>query len=145
MSVMPTLLVIGTGILALITELIRPKENNNLTVLVSLLGLVAAGVVAALQFKAPEQETLGMMVVNDRFGLVIQLLLIVACFLSILFSEGYLREKRIAFGEFYPLVLWSTSGAMIMSTSKNLLVIFLGLEILSIALYVMAGMSRSEE
>src|SRR5205085_2348323 len=63
----------------------------------------------------------------------------------ILFSEGYLREKRIAFAEFYPLVLWSTSGAMLMATSRNLLVIFLGLEVLSIALYVMAGMSRSEE
>src|SRR5437588_343844 len=85
------------------------------------------------------------MMVNDRFGNVMQLLLVISCGLCIAFSENYLREKRIAFGEFYPLVLWSTSGAMLMATSRNLLVIFLGLEVLSIALYVMAGMSRSEE
>lgn len=145
MAVLPILLVIGTGILALIVELIQPKKNNNAIVGVSLIGLIVAAAATAMQFSAVEGETLGRMVVNDRFGLVMQLLLITACFLSILFSEGYMREKRIPFGEFYPLVLWSTSGAMIMSTSKNLLVIFLGLEILSIALYVLAGMSRQEE
>nr|HWA83351.1 NADH-quinone oxidoreductase subunit N [Fimbriimonadaceae bacterium] len=79
------------------------------------------------------------------FGLTMQLLIIGATFLAILFSEGYLREKRIPFGEFYPLMLWSAVGAMVMATSRNLLMIFLGVEILSIALYVMAGMSRSEE
>jgi NADH-quinone oxidoreductase subunit N len=62
-----------------------------------------------------------------------------------MFSESYLREKKIPFWEFYPLVLWSAFGAMVMASTKNLLMIFLGLEVLSIALYVMAGMSRTEQ
>lgn len=140
----PILVVMITGILALIVEILRPKQNNNAIVLSSLAGLLVAGYLTVTQFQAPEAATLVDMVVRDRFGLVIQLLLIGSCFLTILFSEGYLRQKSIPYGEFYPLILWSTSGAMLMATSKNLLVIFLGLEILSISLYVLAGMSRRE-
>lgn len=141
---MPIILVIITGIVALAIEMFRPKQNNNAIVFASLIGLTAAGIITAGQFGQPEKTTLTEMVLRDQFGLICQLLLIVACALTILFSESYLRARRIAFGEFYPLVLWSTSGAMMMATSRNLLVIFLGLEILSIALYVLAGLARSE-
>jgi len=142
--IIPISIVAVTGVLALILEMVRPKSNNNAIVGVSLLGLVLAGLSVVAQFPSPDLATLGDMIVRDRFGLVVQLLLIGTGFLAILFSDGYLREKRIPFGEFYPLLLWSLTGAMVMSSSTNLLMTFLGLEILSIALYVMAGMSRSE-
>jgi len=144
-AILPIMIVIGTGILALLVEIVRPKQINNPIVTISLLGLVVAAIAIVNNFNTPDSETLAGMMVNDRFGNVMQLLLVLSCGLCIAFSENYLREKRIPFGEFYPLVLWSTSGAMLMATSRNLLVIFLGLEVLSIALYVMAGMSRSEE
>lgn len=140
----PTIVVSIVGILALLIEIIQPKRNNNLIVLVSLVGLLIAGAAVVLQFPRPDASTLGDMVMRDRFGLVFQLLVILSGFIAILFSEGYLRDKRIPFGEFYPLLLWSMVGAMVMATTTNLLMIFLGLEVLSIALYVMAGMSRSE-
>ncbi len=142
--ILPIMVVMITGIIALVIEIAWPKKNNNAIVFASLAGLVVAAVTVVSQFNLPDGSTLVDMVIRDRFSLAVQFLLVVACALTILFSEGYLREKRIPFGEFYPLVLWSTSGAMLMATSRNLLVIFLGLEILSIALYVMAGMSRSE-
>lgn len=143
----PVVVVAMTGIIALCIEMARPKKNNDMIVLFSLLGLVLAGVTLVFQFNAEsylDGESFGGMVLRDRFGLVMQLLLVVSAFLSILFSEGYLREKRIPFGEFYPMLLWSTVGAMVMVASKNLLMLFLGLEVLSIALYVMAGMARKE-
>ena len=141
---MPILIVIGAGLLALIIEMLRPKKNNNVIVAVSLLGLAAAGFELVMQFGWAPEDTIARMVVRDPFGLAMQLLIVVATFLCVLFSEGYLREKRIPFGEFYPLVLWSASGAMIMASSENLLMIFLGVEVLSIALYVLAGLSRQE-
>lgn len=140
----PTIIVAVTGILALFVEMLRPKQNNNLIVGVSLGGLIVAGASVVMQFGYGDGFTFNGMVVRDRFGLVVQLLLILSAGLSILFSEGYLREKRIPYGEFYPLLLWSTVGAMVMATTENLLLLFLGLEVLSIALYVMAGMARSE-
>ena len=141
---MPIIVVVGTGILALILEILRPKHNNNLIVGVSLAGLLVAGYFTAVQFGQPNIETFGGMILRDGFGLTMQILLIGACFVSVMLSEGYLREKRVPFGEFYPLILWSTAGAMIMVTTRNLLMIFVGLEMLSIALYVLAGLARQE-
>lgn len=144
-SILPVTLVVCTGILGLIIEMLRPKRNNNAIVLTTLVGLFAAGVAVVAQFGAADLESFGTMVLRDRFGSAIQLILILVTGLTVMFSEGYLRAKRIAYGEFYPLLLWSASGAMIMATTKNLLMLFLGLEVLSIALYVLAGMSRGEQ
>jgi NADH-quinone oxidoreductase subunit N len=144
-SILPMLIVTITGLVALLVEILRPPQKNKAIVAVSLIGLLGAAAVLLQQSNMADGETLAGMVVVDRFGLVMQLLVVLSCFLCICFSESYLRQKRIPFGEFYPLILWSSVGAMLMATSKNLLVIFLGLEVLSIALYVMAGMSRSEE
>lgn len=141
----PIIVVVCTGIVGLVIEMLRPKRNNNAIVGVSLLGLVGAALTVLPQFSMAPGQTFAAMHLRDGLGLVLQLVLIGVAFLTVLFSEGYLREKRIAFGEFYPLVLWSTAGGMMMVTTTNLLMLFLGLEVLSIALYCLAGLSRSEQ
>lgn len=145
-AVWPVIIVMGTGCIALIIEMLRPKQNNNVIVGVSLLGLAGAIVMAAVPLAEGIQrtQTFGGMVLLDQFGSVLQIVLLACCFLTFMFSEGYLRQKRIAFGEFYPLALWSVAGGMIMVSTTNLLMMFLGLEVLSISLYVLAGMSRQE-
>lgn len=143
-TVMPMLVVIATGIVALFIEMFAPKRNNNLIVGVSLAGLALAAWKTVQQFGLPDGATFGGFVLRDQLGLVLQLVLVGICFFVFMFSEGYLREKQIAFAEFYPLALWATSGAMMMVTTTNLLELFLGLEVLSIALYCLAGMSRQE-
>jgi len=140
----PIIIVTVTGIVGLLIEMFRPKQNNNAIVLTSLAGLGLAGYFVLPLFQSVAGETFGGMVTRDVMGLVLQLLLIGICFVSFLFSEGYLREKRIAFGEFYPLALWATAGGMIMVSTTNMLMQFIGLEVLSIALYCLAGMSRNE-
>ena len=141
--ILPFIAMVVTGIIALLIESFKPKRGNEAIVAVSLIGLAISGYLVTKEFSL-ESTTIFKMLIRDQISLVSQMLLIFACFLCVVFSEGYLKEKKIAFGEFYPLILWSTVGAMLMVTTKNLLVIFLGLEILSIALYVLAGMSRRE-
>ncbi|MBS1720241.1 MAG: NADH-quinone oxidoreductase subunit N [Armatimonadetes bacterium] len=140
----PTMIVSITGLLALCLEMIWPKRDNTWIIGVSLVGLIMAAVSVVAQFSYPEATTFSDTVIRDRFALVMQLLLIVAAFCSLLFSESYLRDKRISYGEFYPIILWSLVGGMVMVTTRNMLLMFLGIEILSIALYVLAGLSRSE-
>ena len=144
-TILPVLLVVVTGVLALLFELARPKASNGGIVAVSLVGLAFAAIFTVLGYGSPAGETFAGMALRDGFGSTIELIIIVVTALSILFSDAYLREKRIAFGEFYPLALWAASGAMMMATTRNLLMVFIGLEVLSIALYVLAGLSRSEE
>ena len=83
-------------------------------------------------------------VTADDFALAFQFILLVVVFLSVLLSERYIQLKGINYGEYYALLLFSTSGAMLMATSRELITIFIGLEVLSIALYILSGFARTE-
>jgi len=144
LALMPILCVFGTGVVAMLIEMIRPRGRNVLIVGTCVVGLLVSAYTVILNWNVAG-VSLGGLLTNDRFGQVAQLLLIVVALLTCLYSEGYLREKKIAFGEYYPLVLWSTVGGMIMATTHDLLIMFLGLEVLSIALYVLAGLSSKEK
>ena len=134
LMVAPIASVCVAGMLALILEMLRPKGNNNMVVVTAMGGLAISFLFLAQQFDASAEATLHGLLIRDGFSTAVQTILVLAAALTILFSEGYLKEKRIPFGEFYPLVLWSTAGAMVMVTTTNLLVMFVGLEMLSIAL-----------
>lgn len=142
---MPTIVIFVTGILGLLVEMFRPKQNNNLIVGISLAGIATAFVLLLGQLGQAPVTTIGNMVYRDQLAVLLQLILLGATALSFTFSEGYLRQRRIAFGEFYPLALWSVAGGMIMVGSQNLLMIFVGLEVLSIALYCLSGMARGDQ
>lgn len=144
MILLPIIIVVSTGIFALVVEMFWPRKSNNAQVGLCLVGLVGALVSLIAQLSKPDALTFADMVLRDRTASVMQIVLVLACFLAILFSEPYLREKRIPFGEFYPLAIWSTAGAMVMVSTTNLLMFFIGLEVLSISLYVLAGLSRQE-
>jgi NADH-quinone oxidoreductase subunit N len=143
-AVIPVALVAITGLGALLLEMLSPKRDNGLLTVFSLIGLFASATVLAFQLGDVAYETASGMITHDSLGTVLQLILVGCTAITILFSDRYLVQKRIPFGEFYPLILWSTAGAMLMTISNNLMMIFIGLEILSISLYVMAGMSREE-
>lgn len=143
-AVIPVAIVALTGLIALLIEMLSPKRDNSLLVVFSIAGLLLAGAALVLQLGDAEFDTAGSMLQHDSLGTVLQLILIGCTAITVLFSDRYLIQKRVPFGEFYPLVLWSASGAMLMTISNNLMMIFIGLEILSISLYVMAGMSREE-
>ncbi len=140
----PVGIVFTTGVVLLITEMLRPKKNNNVVVGLGLVGLLLAGISLVSQLGGPASETFDGMVLADSFGLFAQLVIVIATGLTFLFSEGYLREKRIAYAEFYCMALWSAGGGMIMVATNSLLMMFIGLEVLSIALYVLAGMARGD-
>ncbi|MDI9636777.1 NADH-quinone oxidoreductase subunit N [Kamptonema cortianum] len=143
--VMPTIVVICVGILGLLIEMVRPKQNNNLIVGVTLAGLGFAFYLLLGQLNRPTASTMGGLVYRDQFSVLLQLVMVGATGMCMLFSEAYLRQKRIAYGEFYPMALWSLSGGMIMVGTQSLLMLFVGLEVLSIALYCLAGMARAEQ
>ncbi|MCU0316708.1 MAG: NADH-quinone oxidoreductase subunit N [Fimbriimonadaceae bacterium] len=143
--VMPFIVVVITGVIGLLIEMFRPKQNNNAIVLVSLAGLAGAFALLIPQLGVTTTTTFAGMVLRDQFGVLLQLIIVAGAFLSLIFSEPYMKQRRIAHGEFYPMALWATSGAMLMVSSDNLLMIFVGLEVLSIALYCLAGLARDEQ
>jgi NADH-quinone oxidoreductase subunit N len=81
-------------------------------------------------------------VVMDGFSVLINMLVASAMVLTALVADGYLRREEIRGAEFHVLALVSASGAMLMGSANDLIIVFLGLEILSIALYVLTAFNH---
>jgi NADH-quinone oxidoreductase subunit N len=82
------------------------------------------------------------MFVLDRFSALVSALIALAALLSCALSIQYLDELRINHGEYYALILFSVAGMLLMVSAVDMLPVFLGLELMSIPIYVLAGFDR---
>ena len=104
------------------------------------IGLVGAGVAALLLWD--RHATSYGVVTADNFGLFVTVLLVVIGLLSIALSPPTIDREGLPRGEYYALMLFSLAGMMLMATASDLLLIFLALEVLSLAVYVLTGLRR---
>ena len=88
------------------------------------------------------QVTIAGAIAFDGFDVFVQIAVAIAMLLTALVGDGYLRREGIEGPEFHVLAMMSASGAMMMGAANDLIVIFLGLEIMSIALYVLAAFNH---
>src|SRR5262249_10357418 len=82
-------------------------------------------------------------VAADNFGLFVTMVLVVVGVLSLAISGPTIERERLPEGEYYALMLFAIAGMMLMAVATDLLVIFLALEVLSLAGYVLTGIRRS--
>ena len=92
--------------------------------------------------KLPVLETLAPYLVIDRFSLFFFVILTLGGALTCLLAGGYLPEHKLDRGEFYPLLLLSTAGAMALAAATDMLTIFIGLEAMSLGVYAMVAFRR---
>ncbi len=104
------------------------------------IGLAAAEAVALW---GVQESAFNESIVLDNFALFFALIFLLIAALTILSSIHYVRLASIHEGEYYALILFATLGMMIMAAANDLLVFFLGLETMSVAVYVLTGMWRS--
>ena len=140
-ALLPILIVVATGVVVLVADLFA-RDKRSLA-WVSLIGVLLAGTVGAMQqgmygFNPWFQN----MLVSDGYANFFNLIFVIAAALSILAALGYLGWAGLERGEYYVLLLFSTAGMMVMAAAADLMVLFLGLEVMSIALYVMAAFNR---
>ena len=84
------------------------------------------------------------MYVSDGFTLFFKILFLIVAFLTILISMGYAHREGIEPGEYYALILFATLGMMLMAAGSHLITIFLGLETMSVSIYILAGIMRED-
>jgi NADH-quinone oxidoreductase subunit N len=137
---MPILII---GVYALFLILLSPffRQSSRLFGITSLIAVVLA-FIACMTLWGQQQETAAGMVFIDPFGIFFSFIILIVSFLTLLSSINFTEREGIAFGEYYALILLSTAGMMVMLQTRHLLMIFVGLELLSIPLYVLAGMTR---
>lgn len=81
-------------------------------------------------------------IVQDNFAIFFKAIFLISAAMSILITDKYLEREECNQGEIYPLILFATVGMMLMAAGTDLMVIFLGLEVLSVSLYILAGFNR---
>ncbi len=139
---LPETLLALAGTLIMVLTPFTGKRRNPLGYL-AMTGLAAALVAAVMANAAPGYAFRGMLVV-DGFATFFRVLVIVVGMLVLLCSYPYLRREEADSGEYYALVLFSVAGQCVMAAGNELIMIFLGLEISSIASYVLAGFLRDD-
>ena len=117
------------------------KRAENLSYWVSAAGLAVCALVSMSTIGSSGTAFNGMLVVGGYAGLFASLF-ILSALVTILLSREYLRRQHSHVGEYYLLVLFATLGMMFMAAAGDLIIIFLGLELMSISLYVLAGFNR---
>ena len=140
---LPMLVVTGTGLLILVLDPFTLPAHRNRLGVISLLGVVAAVATVLAEWGQPE-VTFGGMLAADAFGQFFSLVFLLVAGLTLLISVPYVQRAGMNYGEYYALLLFSTLGMMVMANSLDLITIFLGLETLSISLYILAGFLRDQ-
>ena len=107
-----------------------------------IVGLIGAAVSSVLLWNR-NASSFGV-IVADNFGLFVTMVLVIVGVLTIMFSSAVVRRDGLPEGEYYALVLFALTGMIMMATANDLLVVFIALEILSIAVYVLTGIRRDD-
>ncbi len=139
-GVIPIICVTLGGLACMLAEAFREKGEPMPIGGLGIIGLVGAGVASVLLW-GRRAESFGV-VTADNFGLFIGLVLVLVGILTIVYSSSILRRDGMPVGEYYALLLFAIAGMMLMAVASDLLVIFLALEVFSLAVYVLTGIRR---
>jgi len=141
MRFLPELLLTLAGILIMLLEALRPEGHKTSAGLFAIVALVMALPAALLATPGPAFQ--GMLMV-DGMATFFRTLVIVVGLLVVFSSTDYLRRENQESGEYYALVPFTIVGQCVMVTANELVMIFIGLEISSIASYILAGYLRDD-
>lgn len=137
-------IVFGWAAVLLIIDLFVPQSRARVVGYLAIAGLVVAAV-AGIPFWGGSAETFSGMLRLDTYSTTLNWLFLAAAAVVIVYSLNYLPKHGIERGEYYVLVLFATAGMMLLAQGSDLIVLFLGLELLSITLYVLTGFAYPRE
>ncbi|MEW6350257.1 MAG: NADH-quinone oxidoreductase subunit N [Thermodesulfobacteriota bacterium] len=137
-GICPALLLCGAGIIALMVGLFLRKGTIGVSAVISLVG-VALGFLANMPLRTMKQIAFNGMLTVDAYSWFFNMLILIAAGLTILISTRYLFDQGLESYEYFVLLLFCSAGMMFMVAGNHLLTIFIGLETLSISVYVLTG------
>jgi len=141
----PELIVSVAGVIVMLVDAFTHRRQRHITATLSILAILSAGVASIwLWMQWPATSAFNGMIVLDELRLSFTVVFLIVAILTILIATIWLDVEDLPAGEFHSLLLFATSGMMLMASAGDLVIVFLGLEILSIATYVLAGFRRAD-
>jgi NADH-quinone oxidoreductase subunit N len=133
-------------VIVMIVDAFSHARQRFVTGTLSLLALLAAAAATIWLWVARPLTSTAFngMIVLDEFRLSFTVIFIIVAFLTLLIATIWIETEHLPAGEFHSLLLFATAGMMLMASAGDLVIVFLGLEILSIATYVLAGFRRTD-
>jgi len=142
-QLLPDIVLSLFGIAILLADSFVPKQRKHVLGVLSIVGIVAT-MACTINLVGEYGTYFSGMVVVDTFGIFFRLVFLVIAGLVILASFSYLDQQKLQLSEYYALILFATVGMNMMVASTQLIMIFLGLETLSVSSYVLLGIRRTD-
>ena len=139
-AIVPMACVAAAGIAAMVAEAFREPGERMPIAGLGVVGLLGAAISTVVLWNH-NTSSFGL-VSADNFGLFVTMILVIIGLLTLAISGPTIERERLPAGEYYALTLFAIAGMMLMATATDLLVIFLALEVLSLAVYVLTGLRR---
>ena len=141
----PQLIVLGTALLLLLLDVLVPRWRGAPMAYLTLVGYGAA-LIVTFTYVDTNDSTFGGMFVADDFSVFVNIIVLVAGILSVLISMNYMTSRAepgsMPAPEYYALISFSILGAMIVGAAGDLVMVFLGIEMSSLAVYTLTGFAR---
>lgn len=141
---LPLLTIVGAALVVILLEVFFRRSNRNYLGYLSLIALIACGFFNSRLWNQ-NLTSFHNLLIFDNLAVAFHYIFLVATALVILISLKYIEFQEMNFGEYYGLLLFALSGLLIMVSSYDLIVIFLGLEVLSTSSYALAGLKIRDQ
>jgi NADH-quinone oxidoreductase subunit N len=142
-AILPELIVTGTLLLVVVVDAFVSRERTWVAMPLSLGGVVAA-LVAALTLVGDRRETFGGMYVVDPFALLFKIFFLAVAAVVLMLSLRYFREGRFYQGEYYFLLLCAFLGCLTIASSRDLLMLFISIELVSAPGFLIAAFRKTD-
>jgi NADH-quinone oxidoreductase subunit N len=141
---LPEMVILATAGLALLADLFFRHRCKSIAFIIACVGLITAGCISFLYIGMYKVTTFNGLFISDDAANLMKLFIYLTVFLSFIYSRNYIDERQMPSGDYYVLGLFSTLGMMILVSAHSLLTVFLGLELMSLPLYAMTAIRRTD-
>jgi len=142
---MPEIFILTMTCVVLIVDLFLTDKTRYITYLLTLTSMAVAAVITYAGMPAEPEIVLAGTYVNDNLAVILKLFVYLTTVCVLVYTRQYLIERGLFKGEFYVLVMFSVLGMMVMISGHSMLTIYLGLELLSLALYALVALQRDSK
>ncbi len=142
---LPEILIALLAMALLLMSAWFPKGEQGVIGTLAVSGVLVIALIVLGSMGSPNESTFGGLFVSDRFSRFMKILLLLATGMPLLMARDYLKRNGLDGGEYPVITLFALLGGMIMASSGSFLMLYLGLELMSLSIYILAAIRRDDQ